>query len=210
MVKFKTVNLLVKYCVLLLIVILSQVCLLTYNHKDSFVNLEPDKTLTDMRKNLTEFPTNPLIERKNRHLLDDIGDLDRYQRIRDICDKQKIDRGSKNLDTLYLSTDKRFHQRVQLKNFLVDQNRGIMFYFNRGVDARYWSGIFPSVLNQTNNTSSLKIMSPRSENQFLEAKENFAKVLLGSTHLFNSIDRKTPTTLKNKLPLMTLNRLNQC
>ena len=115
MVKFKTVNLLVKYCVLLLIVILSQVCLLTYNHKDSFVNLEPDKTLTDMRKNLTDSPTHPLTERKNRHLLDDIGDLDRYQRIRDICDKQKIDRGSKNLDTLYLSTDKRFHQRVQLK-----------------------------------------------------------------------------------------------
>ena len=186
MVKFKTVNLLVKYCVLLLIVILSQVCLLTYNHKDSFVNLEPDKTLTDMRKNSAEFPTQPLIEQKNRHLLVDIGDLDRYQRIRDICDKQKIDRGSKNLDTLYLSTDKRFHQRVQLKNFLVDQNRGIMFYFNRGVDARYWSGIFPSVLNQTNNTSSLKIMSPRSENQFLEAKEKFANVLLGSTHLFNS------------------------
>ena len=185
MVKFKTVNLLVKYCVLLLIVILSQVCLLTYNHKDSFVNLEPDKTLTDMRKNLTEFPTNPLIERKNRHLLDDIGDLDRYQRIRDICDKQKIDRGSKNLDTLYLSTDKRFHQRVQLKNFLVDQNRGIMFYFNRGVDARYWSGIFPSVLNQTtNNTSSLRIMTPRSENQFLEAKEKFANVLLGLIYLF--------------------------
>ena len=205
MVKFKTVNLLVKYCVLLLIVILSQVCLLTYNHKDSFVNLEPDKTLTDMRKNSAEFPTHPLIERKNRHLLDDIGDLDRYQRIRDLCDKQKIDRGSKNLDTLYLSTDKRFHQRVQLKNFLVDQNRGIMFYFNRGVDARYWSGIFPSVLNQTNNTSSLKIMSPRSENQFLEAKEKFANVLLGSTHLFNSSIERLFLLFLKKLSSMTLN-----
>ena len=57
--------------------------------------------------------------------------------IRNTCDDQMLKRDSSNLDVLFIAKDKRFNQKLEQKNFLIDEKRKSMFYFNKHVNI--WS-----------------------------------------------------------------------
>ena len=162
----KKLSLYLKYAVLVIIVIGANYLLFTYSHQNGpGQNIFKRRILgnLDIWKNLS-----------------DAGEkLDEIEIIRNTCDNLLLKRDSNNLDVLFITKDKRFNQKLEHKNFLIDEKRKSIFYFNKNVDIKIWNHIFIEIVNQTNSTSGLKTLTPKNMEKFNEAAEKFDKILLG-------------------------------
>ena len=186
----KRLSIYLKYAVLVIIVLCANFFLFTYNHQNGLgQNIYKRRIL----ENLDNW----------RNLSGAEGKLEEIEMIRNTCDDQMLKRDSSNLDVLFIAKDKRFNQKLEQKNFLIDEKRKSIFYFNKHVDINIWSQILIGIQNQTNSTSGLKTLTPKDIKKFNEAAEKFDKILLGLIYKIVGVFNFQPTS--NVLNLSTFN-----
>ena len=161
----KRLSIYLKYAVLVIIFLGANYFLFTYSHQNGLgQNIVKRKILED-RDNW-------------RNLSEAWEKMDEFEMIRNTCDDLRLKRDSSNLDVLFIAKDKRFNQKLEQKNFLIDEKRKSIFYFNKHVNI--WSQQFlTGIHNETNSSSGLKTLTPKDTIKFNEAAEKFDKILLG-------------------------------
>ena len=162
----KRLSIYLKYAVLVIIVWGANYFLFTYSHQNGLAQNIVKRKILENRDNW-------------RNLSDAVEKLDEIEMIRNTCDDLMLKRDSSNLDVLFIAKDKRFNQKLEQKNFLIDEKRKSIFYFNKHVDINIWSQFLTGIHNQTNSTSGLKTLTPKDTKKFNEAAEKFDKILLG-------------------------------
>ena len=186
----KRLSIYLKYAVLVIIVLCANFFLFTYNHQNGLgQNIYKRRIL----ENLDNW----------RNLSGAEGKLEEIEMIRNTCDDQMLKRDSSNLDVLFIAKDKRFNQKLEQKNFLIDEKRKSIFYFNKHVDINIWSQTLTGIQNQTYSTSGLIKLTPKDTKNFNEAAEKFDKILLGLIYKIVGVFNFQPTS--NVLNLSTFN-----
>ena len=186
----KRLSIYLKYAVLVIIVLCANFFLFTYNHQNGLgQNIYKRRIL----ENLDNW----------RNLSGAEGKLEEIEMIRNTCDDQMLKRDSSNLDVLFIAKDKRFNQKLEQKNFLIDEKRKSIFYFNKHVDINIWSQTLTVIQNQTYSTSGLIKLTPKDTKNFNEAAEKFDKILLGLIYKIVKVFNFQPTS--NVLNLSTFN-----
>ena len=168
-------QLFLKNTVLLIFVIVAQYFLFTYTNPSGLgQNIFKRKIL----ENLDSW----------RNLSDTTEKFNEIENIRKTCDAQMLKRYSSDLDVFYFAKDKRFNQKLEHKNFLIDWNRKSIFYFNKYIDTNIWFQILTGIRNKTNSASGLKNLMAKNNEKFWGAAKTFDLILLGFV-----------CTIKNKL-----------
>ena len=109
----KRLSIYLKYAVLVIIVLCANFFLFTYNHQNGLgQNIYKRRIL----ENLDNW----------RNLSGAEGKLEEIEMIRNTCDDQMLKRDSSNLDVLFIAKDKRFNQKLEQKNFLIDEKIHIL------------------------------------------------------------------------------------
>ena len=94
------------------------------------------------------------------------------------CEKLKLSRTSENENTLYLSKDRRFNQKLEPNRFVVDRNTHKILFFNKNLLPEFWLEFFP---NSTYENEELKISReylPKNIEEILVAKKTCQNILV--------------------------------
>ena len=94
------------------------------------------------------------------------------------CEKFKLSRTSENENTLYLSKDRRFNQKLEPNRFVVDRNTHKILFFNKNLLPEFWLEFFP---NSTYENEELKISTeylPKNIEEILVAKKTCQNILV--------------------------------
>ena len=164
----KNINIWIKYLVLISILILGQVFLLSFNEQimgqGGYVRFN------------TQFVKEIQIDRRdrNRSSEKDFYEIwaERQSFIVRQCAKLRNVKSIKNIETNFAAKDKRFRQQIDLRSFLVDNEKQNLYYWNRNIADQVWARI----INQTEN---LNKSNPKSLLYLQEAMAFYKNIILG-------------------------------
>ena len=148
------ISLFIKYTTLLLVVISGQVYIFTTQEPQIFN------------------------ETSENHELEEVKRVKTKASLKLHCEKLKLSRTSENENTLYLSKDRRFNQKLEPNRFVVDRNTHKIFFFNKNLLPEFWLEFFP---NSTYENEELKISReylPKNIEEFWVAKKTYENILV--------------------------------
>ena len=165
----KNINIWIKYLVLVSILILGQVFLLSFNEqvmgREGYVRFN------------TQFVKEIQLDRRDRNRSSerDFYEIwsERHSFIVSQCAKlRNVKLNVKNIETNFAAKDKRFRQQLDLRSFLVDNEKQNLYYWNRNIADPVWARL----LNQTEN---LNKSNPKSLLYLQEAMAFYKNIILG-------------------------------